>query len=429
MLITAAGAAGCSSGGFLSRFTLAPSPHEQYAESLRSANLHLSAMGADWLRAGETALAHPLAVTLPFRESVYFPSDRPIAVAYRFELKRGRRFEVDVRPESAESGRLFVDMFEIRGAETPPPRVASLSEGTTLTFEVPRDGAYLLRVQPELLRSGRYALTERTVASLRFPVQGYTAAAVQSEFGAEREAGRRRHEGIDIFAPRNTPVIAVVDGHAAPDTNALGGTVVWLRDSRTRRSYYYAHLQRWAFEDTVAVTAGQVVGYVGNSGNARDTAPHLHFGIYQGGAIDPFPFIAPDDPVPLPSGHADRLSQLVRVSAPRASLRAGVARDAASITQLNREWVATALGATGSRLRVMLPDGTAGYVENSLVATAAPSLRQRRVQTASPLRDRPAAEAPAITTIEEGSLVQVLGRFGTFELIRTSSGTEGWLMQ
>ena len=104
-------AAACTSGGFLSRLTVTPSPYEAYAESLRSANLHVSAMGADWLRAGDTALAQPLPVTLPFRESVYFPADRPMAVAYRFELKRGRRFAMEVRRESAESGRLFVDMF------------------------------------------------------------------------------------------------------------------------------------------------------------------------------------------------------------------------------------------------------------------------------------------------------------------------------
>jgi murein DD-endopeptidase MepM/ murein hydrolase activator NlpD len=428
LLIAAFATPACTSGGLLSRFTLAPSPREQYAESLRTANLHLSAMGADWLRAGETALGQPLAVTLPFRESVYFPADRSIAVAYRFELKRGRRFELEVRAESEDGGRLFVDMFEIRTAETAPARVASLSDSSTLTFDVRRDGAYLVRVQPELLRSGRYTLIERTLASLRvFPVEGYTPAAVQSEFGDEREAGRRQHEGIDIVAPRNTPVVAVVDGRATPSTNNLGGNVVWLRDGRAGRSYYYAHLQRWAIEDSTAVTTGQVLGYVGNSGNARATPTHLHFGIYEGGAIDPLPFLGPDDRVPPPSSHADRLAQVVRVSATRASLRAGAERDAPTVTELQREWVATALGAAGPRLRVMLPDGTSGYVDNSALASAASPLRQRRVQTSAPLRDRPTPQAPAITTIEEGTLVQVLGRFHTFELIRTSGGTQGWL--
>ena len=386
-------------------------------------------MGADWLRAGETALAQPLTITLPFRESAYFPADRPLAVAYKFELKRGRRFEVEVRPESAESGRLFVDLFELRRPDEAPSRVSSLSEGNVLTFDVSREGAYLLRAQPELLRSGRYTLIERTLASLRFPVEGYTASAVQSEFGDEREAGRRLHEGIDIFAPRNTPVVAVADGRATPGTNELGGTVVWLRDARGGRSYYYAHLQRWAFESSTTVAGGQVVGFIGNSGNARRTAPHLHFGIYQHGAIDPLPFLAPDDPVPAAPTGADRLGQVVRVTAARTPLRAGIGREAASISELNREWIATAIGAAGPRVRVMLPDGTSGYVEHSAVAAATSPLRQRRVQPGSPLRDRPAPTAPTIATLDEGTMVQVLGRFQGFELIRTSTGTEGWVAQ
>ena len=173
----------------------------------------------------------------------------------------------------------------------PPERVASLTEGTTLTFTVPRDGAYVLRIQPELLRSGRFSVLQRTLASLPFPVSGLTAAAVQSEFGAARDAGRRQHEGIDIFAARDTPVLAVVDGVARTGTNTLGGNVVWLRGRAFGESFYYAHLERFAFEGTANVKAGDVLGYVGNTGNARTTAPHLHFGIYDRGAIDPFPFI------------------------------------------------------------------------------------------------------------------------------------------
>jgi peptidoglycan LD-endopeptidase LytH len=424
--IAAVTAAACSSGGLLSRLGQAPSPREQYAASLRSANLHVTAMGQDWLRAGETALAQPLTVTLPFRESAYFPADRPTATAYRFELKRGRRLEIDVRVESLEPAQLFVDVFEVRGAEA-PARVASLSEGSTLTFDVQRDGAYLLRVQPELLKSGRYTLIERTLASLRFPVEGLTADAVQSEFGAERESGRRKHEGIDIFAPRHTPVIAVVDGYASPDTNNLGGNVVWLRDGGGRRSFYYAHLQRWAFEGSMPVTTGQVLGYIGNTGNARGTAPHLHFGIYQGGAIDPFPFLQPDDPVPPQPASTDRLSRWVRVIASRASVRAGAGRDSAAIAELGRDSAAIAMATTGPRLRVMLPDGVSGFVDNAAVADATKPLRQRRVQAASPVRDRPLPGAPAVTTVDEGTLVQVLGRFNDFELVRTADGIEGWL--
>jgi len=154
----------------------------------------------------------------------------------------------------------------------------------------------------------------------------------------------------------------------------------------------------------------------------------LHFGIYQGGPINPFPFLQPDDPVPPSPRNTDYLSTWVRVTASRAPLGAGPRRDSTSVVELARESAAMAMATTGSRLRIMLPDGMTGYVDNAAVAVATTPLRQRRVQTPSPLRDRPRPDAPAMTTIEEGSPVQVLGRFGNFELVRTANGTEGWLV-
>src|SRR5690606_16317842 len=92
----------------------------------------------------------------------------------------------------------------------------------------PADGTYVVRVQPELLVDLRFRLTIEAEAALPFPVSGLGAGAVQSLFGAERDAGARHHEGVDIFAPRLTPVIAVADGRATPRRNRLGGNTVWL---------------------------------------------------------------------------------------------------------------------------------------------------------------------------------------------------------
>ena len=121
---------------------------------------------------------------------------------------------------------------------------------------------------------------------------------MQSGFGVDRDAGRRQHEGIDIFAPRGTPVVAVVSGIAQPSSNGLGGTVVWLHEPDARRTFYYAHLDRQAFTEPRRVVAGDVIGFVGNTGNARTTAPHLHFGVYDDGPRDPLPYVQPDDVVP-----------------------------------------------------------------------------------------------------------------------------------
>ena len=76
-------------------------------------------------------------------------------------------------------------------------------------------------------------------------------------------------------------------------TNRLGGNVVWVWDPERRQSQYYAHLSRQAVSLGTRVEAGEIIGYVGNTGNARSTSPHLHFGIYSfgEGPIDPFPYI------------------------------------------------------------------------------------------------------------------------------------------
>jgi murein DD-endopeptidase MepM/ murein hydrolase activator NlpD len=94
----------------------------------------------------------------------------------------------------------------------------------------------------------------------------------------------------------------VAGGVARRGSNRLGGNVVWLHAPAAGRTFYYAHLDRWAIGAFAWVEAGDVLGYVGTSGNARRTPPHLHFGIYDRGAIDPWPFVRPDDPVPRAAG-------------------------------------------------------------------------------------------------------------------------------
>jgi murein DD-endopeptidase MepM/ murein hydrolase activator NlpD len=425
LLMTAALSA-CTGGGLLPRFALAPSPHEVYADGLRTADLADTALGRDWTQAAERSLAQPLVVTLPLNESGYFPADTPTAVAYRLDLQRGRRLSVDLTFDGLELPRLFVDLFEVRN-DAMPKRVASLTEGTTLTFDVPQDGAYVLRIQPELLRSGRFTVVQRTLASLPFPVSGLTAAAIQSEFGAARDEGRRQHEGIDIFAPRQTPALAVVDGMAQTGTNNLGGNVVWLRGRAFGASFYYAHLDRFAFEGTATVKAGDVVGYVGNTGNARTTPPHLHFGIYDRGAIDPFPFLRADDRSPAAGAGIEQISQLVRVTASRTPLRVGPARTARVTAQLQRGSLARAVGATGGQLRIELPDRTMGYVDHGAVAVARASLRQQRLAAGTPVRDRPLANAPAITTVEQVTTAEVLGDFNGFNYVRIGGSAYGWV--
>jgi murein DD-endopeptidase MepM/ murein hydrolase activator NlpD len=134
-------------------------------------------------------------------------------------------------------------------------------------------------------------LTLELGASLPFPVVGAEAGSIRGLFGAARDSGRRAHEGVDIFVGRLTPVLAVAAGSAMPHHDELGGNTVWLNTPGT--SYYYAHLDRIAVRDQQRVKVGDVLGYVGNTGNAGGVPSHLHFGVYRWGRepIDPLPLL------------------------------------------------------------------------------------------------------------------------------------------
>lgn len=127
---------------------------------------------------------------------------------------------------------------------------------------------------------------------LPVPVQGVPVRALQDTWNASRSGGRR-HQGIDIFAPRGRPVLSTTTGLVSRiGTNELGGNVVWVVGPG-RQMHYYAHLDGYAdIAEGDIVGPGSVLGFVGNTGNARGTPPHLHYGIYAtGGAINPYPLL------------------------------------------------------------------------------------------------------------------------------------------
>ena len=129
---------------------------------------------------------------------------------------------------------------------------------------------------------------------LPVPVQGVAARSIADTWHAPRGGGRK-HEGLDIFARRGTPVLSPVDGivmHVG--TDRLGGNVVRVLGPGGQ-THYFAHLDRFAgVRRWQVVEAGEVLGYVGNTGNARGASPHLHYGIYSArGAINPLPLLKP----------------------------------------------------------------------------------------------------------------------------------------
>lgn len=136
-------------------------------------------------------------------------------------------------------------------------------------------------------------------AVLLMPVKGARVSQVSDTWLTLRGGGRL-HEGQDIFAPQGTPVYSATEGYVYRiGNNPRGGQVVTIVGDGGRR-YYYAHLKRFgAIEEGQFVTTDTVIGYVGNTGNARTTPPHLHLGVYDGpletcewNAIDPLPLLA-----------------------------------------------------------------------------------------------------------------------------------------
>ena len=153
---------------------------------------------------------------------------------------------------------------------------------------------------PRVAATGVDATTANPGGGLLIPVQGVTAARLLDTFTDARSEGRS-HDAIDIMAPAGTPVLAVSDGHVEKLFDSKqGGLTLYQFDPQGSHAYYYAHLQGYAagIVEKKALKRGELIGYVGSTGNANPAAPHLHFAIFvlgpekqwwKGEAINPYP--------------------------------------------------------------------------------------------------------------------------------------------
>lgn len=404
------------------------SPYELYSQKLDAAEMYGVGIGKDWLEAGQKALQDSLVVDIPYQENGYVAKEEMRAVAYVMEMKDGEVLEVEMEVVSEKEVAVFLDLFRLR--EGRPHRFIAYADSgsTSLRYEIRDNGTYLLRVQSELMRSFEYTIKIQKQPQLAFPVQGKDASAVGSFWGAPRDGGRRKHKGIDIFAAKGTPVLAASEGVISRVRNGgLGGKTVWLRDNSRSQSLYYAHLDTQMVRRGDRVRIGDTLGLVGNTGNARYTPPHLHFGIYRSnrGAVDPYPHVF--EPKHTLSKISDTYrEQLNAWVQPKSSGTRFFANKSSSML-LDKGLPLKVLAINNKHYRVQHPNGLEGFVSNRDVMID--GAEHVRIDEETFLIERPYANAAVKTKVEEGKWVKVLGEYMEAKLVSIPpQGRVGWML-
>lgn len=405
-------------------------PHEQYADKLSSAGLNETALGRAWFQAAEQSLANPLRVTIPYKETGYFAADRPQAAGLRFEARLGEKLSIRLSKKPATGFAVYVELWKAPETADKKPKLEAVADtlNHAIEYEVDEQGTYIIRVQPELLKGGEYTLSISAGPSLAYPIRAPGRNHIQSYWGDPRDAGGRRHEGIDMFAPKRTPVVAAADGRVTRvNENNLGGKVVWMRPEDKNYVLYYAHLDEQLVTDGQRVKVGDTLGLIGNTGNARNTPPHLHFGIYgPGGAVDPLPFVNPNIKTPPDiKAPESNLGKYLRAEGRQARFYAGLNEPAATLPQHALMHVEAA---TVDWYKVRLPDGRAGLVKSSQ-ADALTELRKLSWKQDKPVYDMPDSLAARKTIVKAGNAVSILAAFNDYYYIRTPADITGWVVK
>lgn len=389
------------------------SPHEQYGERLDAAGLKQTALGIKWFAAATAALQQPAAITIPYRERGYFAAGNPAAIGLRFTAKRGQILLLQLEKKSSAALTLYLELWKLDEGRRSLQQAFDTTQNK-FVFEVEENAEFVVRLQPELLGSGEYQLSISIGPSLEFPVAG-RQARIGSVWGDDRDAGARRHEGIDIFAAMRTPALASAAGTVSVSESNLGGKVVWLRPAGKRYTLYYAHLAEQLVTSGQRVNVGDTVGLIGNTGNARSTPPHLHFGIYGlEGAVNPLPFVEPGIQKAAEIRADPDFETPVRLN--------GNLKTAGATRQQNT--VAFPVAQTRKGYRVQFPDQTRVELERDRITQG--SLRKSTVRSGSDLFERPDSLAPRIRAVATGTAVSVYGIFNDFGYAEVD-GVRGWI--
>lgn len=407
----------------------AASPHEQYKRKLETAGLDKTAMGLAWINASSASMQKALTIKIPYKETGYFDAGKIPAATYQFSATKGQKLTISLDKKPAASA-LYLDLWYLADINN-PKRIASADTlNSPIQHEIEDTGNYLIRLQPELLQSVEYTITITTGPSLAFPTTS-KSKSIGSFWGDGRDNNARKHEGVDIFGPARSPVLASADGTITRvNENNLGGRVVWLRPKGKDYTLYYAHLDKQIAVEGQEIKLGDTLGLMGNTGNAKTTAPHLHFGIYTfGGAINPLPFIDPVTKTPANiSATISNLNKTLRTSSK--STFYSSTQKSGTIATLNSGTIINVNSATESLYKAELPDGTTGFIDSkSLVQTTKPLKKIRVNMNQQKVFDQPDSLAAVKLNLKTGATVNVLGNFNSYQLISDENSHIGWIVK
>ncbi len=419
---------GCN-GGMVDRLLKRPSPYEEYLTSLESTALANYALVKDWKKVGQEVLFDSLLVDLPYHEIGYFDPKQPDATFIRYQVQEGQRINISLEAVSQTDARFFMDVFEWDPADFAMERMHFADSSGQISYPVKESGVHALRIQPELFRGGVFSLSIVSQGTLAFPIPGLSSRNIASFWGDPRDGDARKHEGVDIFAKRGTPVIAASPGRVrSVGNNRLGGKVVWLSNSGLGHSQYYAHLDSQLVQPGQRVEAGDTLGLVGNTGNAITTAPHLHFGIYRSGrgAVDPFPFLMELSlPEWTPVADSVYVGEPVLIRASLANIRRSPTTASAKVGAFDQNTLVQVKAKSGRWYRVSLPNNEKGYIYDNLVAEINGPIRELVLHPLDEVREFWEGADPISGDLIAGN-AQVLGEFQDSYFVETASGIRGW---
>lgn len=322
-----------------------------------------------WTEAFNKAQQDSIIVTLPYAESGVFSENAFNVYSYDVQLQEGEKLIVSVQKQP-DSTQIFIEVFQKPKDSTKTLKLLKASEpgSSELTHTISNYGYYKITVQSEMKRAAPFQLKIYTQPTYGFPVSGAGNKNVQSLWAASRDGGKRSHEGIDIFAPRGTPLIAITDGRiTSTGDRGLGGKQVWLRDGLFGKTMYYAHLDSINVVEGQRVKLGDTIGFVGNTGNAETTEPHLHFGIYKGstGPVNPYPYVKQTE---IPEITTLNTKTRGVINRNKTSIHQGPSSALDEVGIVSKNDTISILGQYGSWFHIVAKDTLKGYVSQNRVA-------------------------------------------------------------